>query len=42
MSISSDDDTNSTEKLDGEYDSQNNFDVDIHVQHCVDAPYSVN
>ena len=39
MSISSDDDSDSTEELVGEYDSEHDFDVDMCIEDNVDAPY---
>ena len=42
MSISWDDDTDSTEELDGEYDSEHDSDVDMHMEDDVDAPGGVN
>jgi len=41
MSISSDDDTDSTEESDGEYDSEPDSDVDMCMEDDVDAPYGV-
>jgi hypothetical protein len=38
VSISSNDDTDSTEKSDGEYDSELNPDVDMRMEDDVDAP----
>ena len=42
MSISSDDDTDSTEKSDGEYDSELDPDVDMRMEDDVDAPDGVD
>ena len=39
MSISSDDDTDSTEESDGKHYSEYNSDVDMHMEDDVDAPY---
>jgi len=42
VSISSDDDTDPTEKSDSEYDSEHNSDVDMRMEDDVDAPDSVD
>jgi len=42
VSISSDDDTDSTEKSDGEYDSEHDSDVDMCMEDDVDAPDGVD
>ena len=42
MSISSDDDTDSTEKWGGEYDSEQDSDVDMCMEDDVDAPDGVD
>ena len=42
MSNSSDDDTDFTEKLDGEYDSQHDSDRDMCMEDDVDAPWGVD
>jgi len=42
VSISSDDDTNSTIVSHGEYDSENDSDVDMHMKDDVDAHYWVD
>jgi len=42
VSISSKDDTKSTEKLDSEYDSERDSDVDMHMGDDVGAPYFVD
>jgi len=42
MTISSDDDTNSIEKSDGEYDSEHDSDVEMRIEDDVDAPDGVD
>jgi len=42
VSISSDDDTDSTQKSDGKYDSEHDSDVDMRMEDDVDAPCAVD
>ena len=42
LAISSDDITHSTQELDGEYDSEHEFDVDMPKEDDVDAPCGVD
>jgi hypothetical protein len=42
MSISSDDDTDSSQKLDGEYDSEHDSHVDMHVEDVADVLHGVD
>jgi len=42
VSISRDDDTDSTKKLDSEYDSEHDFDVYMRMEDDVDAPDSID
>jgi len=42
LSISSDDDTNSTQQVDGKYDSEHDSDVDMCIEGDMDTPYGVD
>ena len=42
MSISPDDDTDSTEESDGQYDSEHDSDVDMCMEDDWDAPHAVD
>jgi len=41
MSISSDDDIDSTEESDSKYDSEHDYDLDMRMEDDVDAPYGI-